>query len=163
MSERHWLIQFDDQQQLVEAAAQAGRQQLRVIDAFAPYPIEALQELVAGPVTRTSWLIFLGGLLGATAAFTLCTWSAVLAYPFRVGGTPYFSWPAFLPITFECGVLLAALTGFFSLWLQSGLPRYHHPLFDHLAFREASYKGYLLLLECEHEQARALGGVLHAE
>lgn len=160
MSEREWLLEFADQQALLEAARAAGG---RVVDAYAPYPIEELQELVAGPVSRTSWLIFAAGLLGASAGFALCTWSSLVAYPFRVGGTPYFAWPAFLPITFECGVLLAALTAFVSVFAQAGLPRYSHPLFDQPAFRTASYRGYFLVVRGTQDSAAALGGVLHAE
>lgn len=163
MSERDWLLQFEDEQGLLEAVDRAEDQGLRIVDAYAPYPIEHLQERVSGPVTRTSWLIFLAGLMGALAGFALCTWSSVWAYPFQVGGTPLFSWPAYLPITFECGVLAAALTAFFSVFVQSGLPRYHHPLFDFEAFRTASHAGYFLQVQGDYEAARQLGGVLHAE
>lgn len=163
MSKRTWLLQFADQQLLLEAVDRARATGMTVIDAYAPYPIEGLQERVSGPVTRTSWLIFLAGLGGAAGGFGLCTWSAVWAYPFLIGGTPLFSWPAFLPITFECGVLLAALTAFVSVFAQAGLPRYHHPLFDYEAFRAASYAGFFLEVEGDYEAARQLGGELHAE
>lgn len=163
MSKRSWLYEFADQQSLLEAVDQARAHGLTVIDAYAPYPIEGLQERVSGPVTRTSWLVFGAGLSGAAGGFALCSWSAVWAYPFLVGGTPLFAWPAFLPITFECGVLLAAVTAFWSVFAQAGLPRYHHPLFDFEAFRRASYAGFFLEVEGDYEAAQQLGGVLHAE
>lgn len=163
MSERDWLLQFPDPPALLEAVRQAQELKLTVVDAYAPYPIPELQELVSGPVTRTSWMIFLAGLLGATGAFVLCTWSSVWAYPFHVGGTPLFSWPAYLPILFECGVLAAALTAFTSVFVQAGLPRYHHPLFDFEAFRTASHSGYFLQVCGDYELVRQLGGTLHAE
>ncbi|MBX3169531.1 MAG: DUF3341 domain-containing protein [Candidatus Eremiobacteraeota bacterium] len=163
MSERSWLLQFPDQELLLEAVDRARETGLKVLDAYAPYPIEGLQQRVGGPVTRTSWLIFLAGLSGAALGFALCSWSAVWAYPFQIGGTPLFSWPAFLPITFECGVLLAALTAFVSVFAQAGLPRYHHPLFDFEAFRAASYNGFFLQVRGDYEAARQLGGVFHAE
>jgi hypothetical protein len=163
MSERDWLLEFEDQVQLLEAVRKAHTLRLKVIDAYAPYPIEELQQVVGGPVTRTSWLIFWAGVLGAAGGFGLCTWTSVWAYPFLVGGTPLFAWPAFLPVTFECGVLLAALTAFVSVFAQARLPCYHHPLFDFEAFRKASYAGFFLQVHGDYEAARLLGGVLHAE
>ncbi|MFN8608928.1 MAG: DUF3341 domain-containing protein [Vulcanimicrobiota bacterium] len=161
MAERCWLLEFENHEALLQAVRQAAPEW--VVDAYAPYPVPELQNLVAGPVTRTSWLIFLGGLLGASSGFALCSWSSVRAYPFQVGGTPLFSWPAYLPVTFECGVLAASLTAFLSVFIQAGLPRYHHPVFDYADFRRASSTGYFLLLRGSYEQAQSLGGRLHAE
>ena len=163
MSERTWLLEFPDPLQLLAAVRQAQTEGLEIIDAYAPFPIEELQQRVGGPVTRTSWLIFGAGLAGASLALALCSWSGVWAYPFLVGGTPLFAWPAYLPILFECAVLLAALTAFTSVFAQAGLPRYHHPVFDCESFRRASYAGFFLEVRAPYEAARGLGGVLHAE
>ena len=66
----------------------------------------------------------------AAAAYALEFWSAVYAYPIDSGGRPLNSWPIFLLVPFEVGVLAAAVAGFAALLVLCGLPRLHHPLFD---------------------------------
>ena len=55
-------------------------------------------------------------------------WSAVYAYPIDSGGRPLNSWPIFLLVPFEVGVLAAAVAGFAALLVLCGLPRLHHPV-----------------------------------
>ena len=63
-----------------------------------------------------------------------------------VGGRPLFSWPAFVPVTFELGVLSAVLVGIAGLLCLTGLPRYHHPVFAVAAFARASTDRFFLCL-----------------
>ncbi len=74
------------------------------------------------------------------------TFSAVWHYPFIVGGRPLFSWPSFVPVTFELTILFSALGGAFSLALLSRLPQLHHPVFNDRRFRESMQGGFFLLL-----------------
>ena len=57
-------------------------------------------------------------------------WMSAVDYPVRIGGKPYFSWPAFIPITFELFVLLAALATFGGMIKLCGLGKWHSPLQD---------------------------------
>ena len=59
------------------------------------------------PESPLSWLVFVLALGGGGAGFILQWWVSVQAYPIRVSGKPLFSWPAFIPVTFECAVLAA--------------------------------------------------------
>ena len=70
-------------------------------------------------------------------------WCNAWGYSLNVGGRPYFSWPSFIPITFEMMVLTTALTGLFGLIAICGLPRYNHPLFNSKAFDRASARPLL--------------------
>ena len=73
-------------------------------------------------------------------------WSAVYAYPIDSGGRPLNSWPIFLLVPFEVGVLAAAVAGFAALLVLCGLPRLHHPLFDCDAIERATDDRYFLLV-----------------
>jgi hypothetical protein len=61
-----------------------------------------------------------------------------------VGSRPAFAIPAFIPITFESGVLFASFAAFFGIFYVIGLPRLHHPLFDVEGFERASSDRYFL-------------------
>jgi hypothetical protein len=47
-------------------------------------------------------------------------------------------------VTFELGVLLAALAAFFGMLVINGLPRLHHPLFDAERFSLATRDRFFL-------------------
>jgi hypothetical protein len=69
-----------------------------------------------------------------------------------ISGKPLFSWPAFVPIMFECGVLggaLGAVVGFLAL---TRLPRHHHPLFASTAFERMSDDRFFLSVEARDER-----------
>lgn len=135
---------FDTPSQLlgaIEAARGAG---LRKLEAYTPFPVEGLVDALALPPDRVPLLTLLGGLAGGTLAFAGQTWTAVWAYPLDVGGRPDFSWPAFIPITFELTVLGAAIAALFGMLWLNGLPRLHHPIFDAPHFELASRNRFFL-------------------
>lgn len=140
------LVELPGAEELLAAAQESRRAGVTPLDAFSPFPVEDLSAALEVPPSRIPWIMLWCGLLGAVTAFGTMTFSAVWHYPFKVGGRPYFSWPAFVPITFELTILFAALGGVFSLFFLSRLPRLHHPVFNDLRFRASMQAGFFLLL-----------------
>lgn len=148
------LLVLSGPEELLTAARAARSAGLDPIDAFSPYPIEDLTEALGFPPSKITWIMLICGICGALITFGTITFSAVWHYPFNVGGRPTFSWPAFVPETFEMMVLSAALGGVFALAILSRLPRPHHPVFNDPRYREAEQGGYFLLLP-DSEEARS--------
>jgi len=119
------------------------------IDAYSPFSVDGLAEAVGDRRNPMSAVVFCGGFLGCVGGYFLQYYAAVMDYPYNVGNRPLYSWPSFVPVTFELTVLIAALAAFFGVFAFSGLPRLHHPVFGVDAFRRASRDKFFILLAGE--------------
>jgi hypothetical protein len=142
----------------VRGVREAGYQE---IDTFTPFPIAELGAALGLPRTRLPALVLIGGLSGASLGFLLQTYAHVFDYPWNVGGRPYWSWQAFIPITFELGILFAALSAVFGMLALNRLPQPYHPVFNTPGFRRASVDRFFLVVEAadpryNREQTSAL-------
>src|SRR5579859_4828918 len=95
------MAEFETPEQVLQAAERARDEGYRRMDAYTPFPVEGLAEAVGFYKTRLSAIVLAGGLTGSCTGFFLCWWPNVIGYPLNIGGKPYNSWPAFIPITFE--------------------------------------------------------------
>jgi len=141
------LAEFDDPTALVEAARRAREAGYTRLDAFSPYPIEALNEALRLPRTRLPWIVFFGGLTGTVAGYGLQYWSSVIAYPLNIGGRPFHSMPSFIVPAYETTILFAAFAAVIGMILLNGLPRPYHPVFNVPQFAAASSDRFFLLIE----------------
>ena len=141
------MAEFEDATALVDATSRAYAEGYRRIDAYSPFPIEELHHALGSPRSRMPLIVLIGGLVGCISGFLLQYWVAVIAYPVNVGGRPFNSWPAFIPITFECTVLGAALAAILGLLAVNGLPMPYHPVFNVSRFALASRNRFFLCIE----------------
>lgn len=143
------MAEFENEHQLVHACERAYEEGYRKLDAYSPLPIEELHHALHIPDSPLPKFVFCGGLMGCIGGFSLLYWIANIVYPHNVGGRPWYSWPQFIPITFETTVLAAGLTTLVSLILLCGFPQPYHPVFNVPRFSLASKDRFFLCIESE--------------
>src|SRR5215212_9023818 len=141
------MAEFETPTSLVAAAHSARQAGYRRMDGYTPYPIEELHEALHIHDTRLTKLVLAGGVVGCVGGYGLQYWISVVAYPVIVAGRPLHSWPAFIPVTFECTILAAALTAVFGMLALNGLPQPFHPVFNVARFALASRNRFFLCIE----------------
>ena len=143
------MAEFDSPSAIVAAAHRTHGAGYRRINAYSPFPVEGLSEAIGYHRDYVALCTLICGVLGALGGFTLEYWTAAVAYPLNVGGRPLLSLPAFIPITFECTVLLASFGAFIGNLLMSRLPQPYHPAFNAPSFLRASQDRFFLCVKSD--------------
>lgn len=138
------LAEFKTPEALLEAIEAMRLKGYRRLDAFTPHPFHGLEEALHIP---RSWLNSVCGPLGiamALAGYGFQWFCNAYDYPIDVGGRPPHAPLAFVPITFETGVLWTSLLSFIGLFIATGLTSLYRPIFDVPGFERASLTTYWL-------------------
>jgi len=147
------LAKFETPEALVAASRRVYEAGYRKYDAYTPYPVEGLSQAMRLKPSPIPYLVLGGGIIGGVTGFAMQTYATVVDYPMNIGGKPLFSWPAYIPITFEMVFLLAAVTGFLGLFLLTRFPQPYHPVFRSEDFnRHASQDAFYLGIEAADPQ-----------
>jgi hypothetical protein len=141
------MAEFANPTDLVAAARQTYQAGYRRINGYSPYPIEELSEAIGFTHTSLPLIVFIGGVVGGLGGFLMQYWIEVINYPINVGGKPFNSWPAFIPITFECTVLVAAFSAVLGMLMLNKLPQPYHPVFNAPDFALATRDRFFLVVE----------------
>lgn len=141
------MAEFEGPNRLVTAARRAREEGYRRMDAYTPFPIEELSEALGFHRNRLPLIVLIGGIVGCVGGYLMQYYTAVVAYPINVGGRPFYSWPAFIPITFEMTVLIAALSAVLGMLALNGLPTPYHPVFNVPRFKLATRDRFFLCIE----------------
>jgi hypothetical protein len=162
------IAEFEDAGQVIAAARRAHEAGYRRMDAYTPFPVEGLSDALGHRDIAVPMIMLAGGVLGAIGGFGFLWWTMAVDYPVNIGGRPLLSWPSFIPITFECTVLLSALSGVIGMFLLNGLPQPYHPVFDAPDFAKATSSGFFLCIEStdphfDREETRRFMETLGAE
>lgn len=119
---------FNEEEDFLKAVK--GMKGFQGLSAVTPYPVHGLEELLKIKRSWIPWVTFVFGLLGMGAGFLLTWWTSAVSWPLIIGGKPFFSFPAFVPVIFECTILFSALMSVGALFYACGLPKVNPPVLD---------------------------------
>jgi hypothetical protein len=153
-----YLAEYNTPGEVLHAAEKVRDAGFKKWDCLTPFPVHGLDRAMGMKKTILPWIVLAMGLSGLCFAcfmqwyvnspHTQFAGSYVLSgYPLRISGKPYWSLPPNIPIMFELTVLVSALTTFYGVWALSGLPRYHHPVFNVARFRRVTDDKFFILIE----------------
>ena len=100
---------YDDETDLLKAVSSANKSHLNIWDVFTPFPVHGLDPLLGLEESRLHQAGFVYGFIGTCTAFLFMTWAFVSDWPIIFGNKPFWSVPAFIPVTFELTVLFASV------------------------------------------------------
>lgn len=154
--ERGILAEFESGQDAVRAAKELRAEGYRRLEIFSPYPLEGAEEaLEIGRPARIPAAVAGAGFAAAGLALAVQWYCNAYDYPLDVGGRPLDSLPAWIIITFEMGILFAALAAFLAVLAGARLPWLAHPIFAAEGFERASIDRFFVGIEAEDPRFEA--------
>lgn len=155
------LGEFEDERAILDAARTLRARGVGGLDLHTPYPIHGADEALGLRRSTVPVVALVAGVTGAVSGYALQWWTVGIDWPLNVGNRPPHSPPAFVPITFELGVLFSALAIFFGLlFAYFRFPRVHHPVFEVEQFRSASIDRLWLSAAVTPAEADGVAGEL---
>lgn len=112
---------YNDEEDLMRAVKAAKEDHLDIMDVYTPFPVHGLDPILGLTESRLHIAGFIYGMIGTLTAFLGMTWIFTKDWPVIFGGKPYWSVPAFIPITFELTILFAGIGMVVSFYIVSGL------------------------------------------
>lgn len=149
---------FKNPDALVQGAKEVRSRGFIHSDAYTPFPIHGMDKLLGQKRSLLPWITLVMGLAGCFGGLALTIWTSAIDWPLNVGGKPLVSLPAFVPIIFECTILLGGIFTVVGLFGLCRLPNYHTHVFDkdithdvyalfipakEKGFQESDVKGFL--------------------
>ncbi len=155
------LGEFAEEAPLLEAARVLRAKGFSALDLHSPYPVHGAEEDLGLRRSTVPLVALVAGVTGAVSGYVLQWWTVGVDWPLNVGNRPPHSPPAFIPVTFELGVLFASLAIFFGLlFAYFRFPRVHHPVFEVEEFRSATIDRLWLSAAVGRTEADGVAGEL---
>ncbi len=130
--DKYLVGEFDNEFDLKDAVSAIRNDGFIIEDAYTPYGVHGLDIAMGLKPSRLAKVCFGFATLGLTVALWLQYILSAVDWPINIGGRPWNSVPAFMPIAFEVTILFAGLGTVFSffLWRKFKIAkRNYHPSF----------------------------------
>ncbi len=150
----HVLGQFGSGDGALAAVRDLGAHGHRRLDAYTPYPVEGMAEALRLPRSWVRWAALAGGILGGGAGYLVQWFTNAWNWPLDVGDRPPHAWPAFILLTYEGIILVAAFAIVGALLVAWRLPNLHHPALGAEGFESATGDGFWVAVEAPTEEER---------
>lgn len=143
------LARFETPKSLLVAAMKVRKKGYIKFDCHTPYPMHGLDDAMGLKRSILGFVVGGGALGGAFLGLLLQWFASSYDYPIVISGKPYFSWQAYMIITFVTMVLGGALSALGGMFHLNRMPRYHHPLFNSSMFKKATDDAFFISIESE--------------
>ncbi len=141
------VAEFSTEGAIIAAARKVREAGYRHTDCYTPYPVHGLAEAMHFKDNRIPWIIFFAALTGFIAGAAMQVYISYYDYPINSGGRPYISWPAFVPVAYECTILFGSFAALIGMLALCGLPRPYHSIFNTPNFERATTDRFFLSIE----------------
>ncbi len=146
------LAEFGSPNEVYKAAKKVRDQGYKKWDVHSPYPIHGIDSAMGIGDSKMGWIALFSAFAGAFGGFSLQYWVSVYAQPVVIGGKPINPYPAFIPVTFEPGVLFTAFGCIIGMLVLNGLPRLYHATFKSKNFARFSDDGFFISIEARDKR-----------
>ena len=143
------LAEFDTPKSIYEACEKCRDEGFSKWDSYTPYPVHGLDKAMGLKASFLPWISLIAGLTGAALGFILQYWASAVAYTHTISGKPFNSFQAFIPVTFEMGILIGGLATAFGMFFINRLPTYYHPVFNSERFAAVTDDKFFIAIEAE--------------
>lgn len=154
------VMSFLSETALRNAVERFSAEQIGPLETYSPTPVAG-----AGEDRTVPSIMLVAGLLGAAIGFGMQTYANTAAFPLDIGGRPEFSWPSFVPIAFEIGVLFSIVAGILGFFVVAGMLRLYEPVDECPGMRDAMRDKWVLAVRTQDANvlrlAREAAGDLH--
>ena len=141
------LAEFKGPKELLEAASKIKDEGYIEFDCFTPFPVHGLDQAMGLSRSIIGYIVAIGCITGASGGLFLQWWASAIEYPVIISGKPFFSWQAFMIITFVLMILGGAFAALIGMFHLNRIPTFHHPLFNSDNFKKVSDDGFFACIE----------------
>ena len=146
------LAQFNSPKELLNAAKEVKDEGYIDFDCHTPFPVHGLDDAMGLKRSIIGYIVGAGCVIGASAGLLLQWWSSTIEYPIVISGKPFFSWQAYMIITFVLMILGGAFASLIGMFHLNRMPTFHHSLFNSENFKKATDDGFFLSIESKDPQ-----------
>ncbi len=145
MIARGLVAEYDSADALLVAIRVARSRGYTALEAYTPYPVHGIDEVLRAPRSHMSLAAGIGAAFGAIGAYLLEWLLVAYLYPVDVGAHPPHMPLPFLIITIEMGFLFGALAVTAAFLIAARLFKLHDPVFDIPGFESATRDAFWLV------------------
>jgi hypothetical protein len=121
---------WNDDKVMISAARKSREAGFQYIEAITPFPLHEIDGILGIPRSPLPWVTFVMGLTGCSLGVWFTWWASSVSWALNIGGKPFMSFPAFIPVIFELTILFAALSSVVGCFAMCGLPKIDPPIID---------------------------------